>query len=76
MGQRNIKKTRKIARETAQQYALDTHLETIRQYIDGIIELPYWKRRRVCRSIMKKHNPFGGNSRKRKIKKGGTIGKN
>lgn len=68
MGQGRIKKARKIARETARQYALDTHLETIRQYIDGIIELPYWKRRKVCRAIMKKQNPFGGNKRKNRKK--------
>jgi len=63
MGQGRIKKVRKIAKETAKKYALDQHLVTIRQYIDGIIELPYWKRQKVCRAIMKKHNPFGGKNK-------------
>ena len=56
MGQRNIKRTRRIAREVA----TGQHLTAIRNYIEGIIELPFRKRLKVCWYIFRKQNPFGG----------------
>ncbi len=74
MGSGKLKRARNKIKEAAQEVAHDeaqkVHLQTIQNYIDGIIELPYWKRRKVLRAIMKKRNPFGNSPAKKEVKNG------
>ncbi len=76
MGQGKFKRRRNQikneAAATAEAAALTSHEKIIERYIDGIIELPYWRRRKVCKAIMRKRNPFNMNkkySKKRGEKK-------
>lgn len=55
----SVKKYRRTIRKVAGDVARDQHLETIRNYIDGIIGLSWNKRLKVCFAIFCKKNPFG-----------------
>jgi hypothetical protein len=60
MGKGKWKRRRNQVRELAKTAALNQHLESIRNYIDGIIGLKWYARLKVCWHIFTKRNPFGG----------------
>jgi ATP-dependent Lon protease len=65
----SVKKHRKVMQKAAKEVYSKQHLSIIRGYIDGIIDLPWRKRRKVCWAIMKKRNPFGKSPEKKDGKK-------
>lgn len=64
MGEGKFKRKRnkiiKDAKFHANAAAQNAHIEIIRNYIDGIIELKFKARFKVCFYILRKINPFGG----------------
>ena len=55
----SIKKNRRAMKKVAKEVYSRQHLTIIRGYIDGIIDLSWRKRLKVCFAIFKKRNPFG-----------------
>ena len=68
MSGKSIKRNKRAMRKVATEVYSKQHLEIIRGYIDGIIDLPFRKRLKVCLAILNKRNPFKS---KRSNKKGG-----
>lgn len=55
----SIKKSRKTMRKVAEEVTQKNHLQIIRNYIDGINGLVWYRRLKVCWAIFCKKNPFG-----------------
>ena len=63
MSGKSVKRSKRAMRKVAQEVYSKQHLSIIQGYIDGIIDLPFRKRLKVCFAIFKKRNPFGGSKK-------------
>lgn len=67
MSQSSTKKTRRVMEKAGQDYvfkakeeARKAHNDSITLYMNEVCKLNWWSRRKVCRQIMRKINPFTG----------------
>lgn len=59
MSGKSVKRSKRVMRKVANEVYSSQHLQIIRGYIDGIIELKFRSRLKVCWTIFCGKNPFG-----------------